>query len=371
MRVLFVHSRMVGGGIERVTLTLIEEFQKRGIDCCLALRHAKGDFIDEAHALTDVVELAGSGMHQFVPRLSGAILSFEPTHIVTAMPDVTLLTLVARWRAGSHAVIVQGVHLTQARVAHAAGVRGWLRNRFERALGRIAYHRVHAAVAVSEGIRQELVEEFRVADDRAVLIYNPIVRDTHIGGRRADTGANATEMRFVAIGRLSRQKGFDVLISALAKVQGAWRLDIYGGGAEHDGLVALINGFGLESRIFLRGHTDNPYRVLDEADWLIMPSRFEGFGVVLVEAMARGVPALASDCPHGPREILDDGRFGILVPPDQADVLAAAIRDAVDGRHEFDASMLRDRARRFSVSQSVEKWASVLESLNGASKDYG
>ena len=371
MRVLFVHSRMVGGGIERVTLTLIEEFQKRGIECCLALRHASGDFIDEANALTDVIELAGSGMHRFVPGLSGLIRRFEPTHIVTAMPDVTLLTMVARWRAASRAVVVQGVHLTQARVAHAAGVRGWLRNKFERALGRIAYRRVHAAVAVSEGIRQELTEEFGVADDRVVLIHNPIVKDSHIGGRDANADTHARQTRLVAIGRLSRQKGFDVLIRALARVQGDWRLDIFGGGSERDALAALIQSNGLGSRVFLRGHTDAPYRVLDQADWFIMPSRFEGFGVVLVEAMARGVPVLASDCPHGPREILDDGGFGILVPPDQVDALAAAIRDVVSGRHEFDASMLRDRAKRFSVSQSVEKWTSVLASMSGASKDYG
>jgi glycosyltransferase involved in cell wall biosynthesis len=362
---------MVGGGIERVTLTLIDEFQKRGIECFLALRHAQGDFISEAQALTEVVELAGSGIHQFVPRLSRVIRRFEPTHIVTAMPDVTLLTLMARWRAASRAILVQGVHLTQARVAHAPGVRGWLRNKFERALGRIAYRFVHATIAVSEGIRQELIEEFGVSDDRAVLIYNPIVCDEHIGGRRARADQTLPETRLVAIGRLSRQKGFDVLIRALAKVPGKWRLDIYGGGAEHDALKALIESSGLESRVFLRGHTNDPYRVLDEADWLMMPSRFEGFGVVLVEALARGVPALASDCPHGPREILDNGRFGILVPPDRVDALAAAIRDVLGGRHEFDPNMLRARAKWFSISRSADKWTSVLASWNGVNKDYG
>ena len=361
MKVLFVHSRMVGGGIERVTLTLIEEFQKRDIECRLALRRAQGDFIDEANALTDVVELAGSGMRQFVPRLSGLIRNFQPTHIVTAMPDVTLLTLVARWRAGSGARVVQGVHLTQARVAHPSGLRGWLRNKFERTLGWFAYRRVHSAVAVSEGIRRELIDEFGVAEDRAVLIYNPIIRDEFIGGRRADSDAAAPGTRFVGIGRLSRQKGFDVLVRALTGVEGDWRLDIYGGGAEQDALAALVDSSGLQSRVSLRGHTDNPYRVLDEADWMIMPSRFEGFGVVLVEAMARGVPAIASDCPHGPREILNDGRFGILVPPDDVAALETALREVVDGLHRVDHDPLRRRAMDFTVSKSVKKWLELLQ----------
>ena len=359
MRVLFVHSRMVGGGIERVTLTLIEEFQKRGIDCCLALRHANGDFIGEANALTDVVEVAGSGMHQFIPRLSGLIRDFEPTHIVTAMPDITLLSFVARWRAGSTAPVIQGVHLTQARVAHPEGFRGWLRNKYERSIGRFVYGRVDAAVAVSEGIRRELVEEFGVVDDRAVLIYNPIVKDSHIGGQR--TCSIAPETRFVAIGRLSRQKGFDVLIRALSQVEGNWRLNIYGGGAEKDALQALVESEGLESRVFLRGHTDDIYHVLDAADWLIMPSRFEGFGVVLVEAMARGVPALASGCPHGPREILDNGRFGVLVRPDKVDELVNVLRERMAGCHKFDAAELRKRALDYSVSKSADGWLELLK----------
>jgi glycosyltransferase involved in cell wall biosynthesis len=330
---------MVGGGIERVTLTLIEEFQKRGIDCCLALRHANGDFIGEANALTDVVEVAGSGMHQFIPRLSGLIRDFEPTHIVTAM---------------------------QARVAHPEGFRGWLRNKYERSIGRFVYGRVDAAVAVSEGIRKELVEEFGVAGNRAVQIYNPIIRDEHIGGARAGSIAMAQEKRFVAIGRLSRQKGFDVLVRALADVDGDWQLDIYGGGVERHALAALVDMLELGSRVFLRGHTDDPYSVLDEADWLVMPSRFEGFGVVLVEALARGVPAIASDCPHGPREILDNGRFGALIPPDSVSELAIAVRDAIDGRYEFDSEVLRSRARDFSISLSIDKWVRMLADASGS-----
>lgn len=351
---------MVGGGIERVTLTLIKEFQRRGVECCLALRRAHGEFIDEAYELVDVVELAGSGMHRFVPSLSGLIRDFGPTHIVTAMPDITLLSVVARWRAASIARIIQGVHLTQARAAYAEGLRGGLSGMFERAIGRCAYGRVDALVAVSKGVREELIKEFGVCSSRVLLIYNPIIYEERIGGRAAGCGVVADRMRFVAVGRLSRQKGFDVLIQALSLVDGDWQLDIYGGGPEYDALDALIGDYGLGSRVFLHGHTDDPYGEFDKADWIIMPSRFEGFGVVLVEAMARGVPAIASDCPHGPGEILDDGRFGVLVPANRGDKLATALRDVLAGKYEFDSDVLRNRAMEYSVSVSAEKWIRML-----------
>ena len=360
MRILFVHSRMVGGGIERVTLTLIEEFQKRGIECCLALRHANGDFIGEAHALVEVVELAGSGMHRFVPRLSGLIRDFEPTHIVTAMPDVSLLTLVARWRASSSASVIQGVHVTQLRAAYAKSVFGWLKGTLERLIAGFAYRYVDEVVAVSRGIQEELPSEFGVTAGRIWHIHNPVVRESDVVKSNDIPPSAISALKFVAIGRLSREKGLDVLIRALCRVKGDWRLDIFGGGPEYDTLAALIDACGLEGHVSLRGHIDNSYAAIDAADWLILPSRVEGFGVVLVEALARGVPAIASDCPHGPREILKDGRFGLLVQPDDVNALGEILCQVVDGRHEFDRDLLRERAMDFSVSRSVERWLELL-----------
>ena len=154
MKVLFVHSRMPGGGLERVTLTLVEEFQKRGITCCLALRRSCGELVDEARALADVVELAPSGMYQFVPSLTDLIKDFAPTHIITAAPDVTILTLIALKRAASGARIVQGMHVAQTRAAYKKGVGGSIRRLYERLLARLAYNRIDGVVAGLEEFRR-------------------------------------------------------------------------------------------------------------------------------------------------------------------------------------------------------------------------
>jgi glycosyltransferase involved in cell wall biosynthesis len=362
---------MSGGGVERITLRLIEGFQQREIVCCLALRLSCGEFIDKACAATDVVELAPDGIRQFVPRLADLIRQFAPTHIITAAPDVTLLTLIARKRAVSDARIIQGVHLTQARAAYQPGLGGLIRRLYERSLARIAYNRIDGVVAVSKGIQRELCLELGIAPEQITLIYNPVVRDSDIGGQDEKRDRAPRHLRFCAIGRLSYQKGFDILIHAFRQVEGPWELEIYGGGSEHESLSALIAKYDLADRVFLRGHTDAPLSAIDASDWFVLPSRFEGFGLVLVEAMARGVPVIASDCPHGPREILDSGRFGIVVRPDHIDELVGVLRDTLAGRYVFDPDLLRSRARRFSVSLSVDKWVKMLTSLNGAMKDYG
>ncbi len=350
---------MTGGGIERVTLTLIEEFQNRGVSCYLALRQCRGDFLDEARRLTEVVEIAGDGIHRFVPRLSELIRKVRPTHLITAVPDVTLLTLIARWKADSGARIIQGAHLTQARIAHPRGVGGWIRSTVERNLTRVASRYVDAIVAVSEGVDIELRNELGAPANKVFLIHNPIVRE--VAARIDESSVLKKELRFIAIGRLSRQKGFDLLVRALAGVKGGWRLDVYGAGPELDALTSLVEDCGLHGRIEFRGHTDDPNAALDAADWLIMPSRYEGFGLVLVEAMARGVPVISSDCPHGPGEIVDNGRFGVLVPAGDSAALAATLREVMAGQHRFDGELLRQRAVDFSVTTSVDKWLQLLQ----------
>lgn len=367
MRVLFVHSRMVAGGVERVTLTLMRELQRRNIDCCLGLRRSHGEFMNEAREVTDVVELAAGGLHQFVPNLVRLIRDWSPTHLVTAAPDVALLTMIARRLSSSGSQLVAGVHLTHAPVVSSHGAASWLRYKLDRMLARIVYKRADAVVVVSEGLRKELRQEFHVPESRLFLIYNPAIDDSEeCTAARPDQRRKGQPTKFVCIGRLSRQKGIDVLIHALAQVgdQHAWSLEIYGSGPEQTVLQKLSERLGLKSRITFRGHAPDPFSVLVDADWLVMPSRYEGFGLVLVEALARGVPAIASDCPHGPREILKDGELGLLVAPDNPRSLADAIVKVLSGAIRFDSAALIHRAADFTVKRSVEHWQKLLRSMS-------
>jgi glycosyltransferase involved in cell wall biosynthesis len=142
----------------------------------------------------------------------------------------------------------------------------------------------------------------------------------------------------VAAGRLDRQKGHDVLLQAVAEVR-ASGLDlgvvILGEGPEREALETLVRRLGLSDRALLPGRIGAPHRVYRLATIFAHPSRWEGFGMSLLEAMAVGAPVIATSCPGGPKEILDGQRYGLLVPPDDPKALATAI-----------ASLIRDEALR-------------------------
>ncbi|MDA3876480.1 MAG: glycosyltransferase, partial [Halothiobacillus sp.] len=141
MRVLFVLPRMLAGGVERVTLNLVASLQAEGIECRLALRRCHGEFIEEAKALVDVEELAGDGLHHFVPRLARLISDWHPSHVVTAFADVGLMTLLACRLAGDKTALIHGVHNTHSFANRRPGITGLIRYGLDDVMARALYRR--------------------------------------------------------------------------------------------------------------------------------------------------------------------------------------------------------------------------------------
>ena len=363
MKILFVLPRMVSGGVERVTLSLIRGFQHEGHHCALALRRAHGEFLDEARSLCVVHEIAAGGLHQFVPRLARLIRTWQPTHVVTAFADIGVLTWLAMRIARRRPRWVHGVHNTHAPITARKGAWGRARYRLDNRVASFVYHHADAVVAVSEGVRNEILARFHLTSNRVTTIYNPVVSEGQLRGVPEPRHDPAQPFTIVAIGRLTRQKGFDVLIEAMRDVPQPWKLDIWGEGEERSSLEQLTARYGLESTIRLRGYTNDPYVVLRSADLLVLPSRWEGLANVLIEALTCQCQIVATDCPHGPREILQDGKLGRLVRVGDASSLADAIDAAKSGRGLIRPQLLLARAREFSVTAAYARWKTLLRTI--------
>jgi glycosyltransferase involved in cell wall biosynthesis len=359
---------MVSGGVERITLSLIRGFQREGHECALALRRAQGEFLDEAKSLCTVREIAGRGLHQFVPHLAGLIRTWQPTHVVTAFADVGVLTWLAMRMAQRRPRWVHGVHNTHAPVIARSGTKGRIRFRLDIRCGAFVYRHADAIVAVSNGVRDEIIDDFHIAPERVTRIYNPVVPHAELCPVAEPRHDPAEPYSIVAVGRLARQKGFDILIEAMTRVPGSWRLDIWGEGGDRQMLQALIADRGLQGRISLRGYTSEPFSVLRRADLFVLSSRWEGLPTVVIEALACQCQVVATDCPQGPREILEDGRFGQLVPAEQPNALGEAITRAVSGHACVGPAQMLKRAHEFSSDVACVLW---LELLRGVQETNG
>jgi glycosyltransferase involved in cell wall biosynthesis len=370
MKILFVLPRMVSGGVERITLSLASEMMANNHSCELALRKAHGELLSEACSLLPVHELAPKGIYQFVPALAELLKRSQPTHVITAFPDVAALTWLALKRSGSQACWIHGVHNTHAPVAALPGFIGRLRFFLFNRAAAFVYRRADAIVAVSDGIRAEILEWFDIDPSKVETIYNPVLSSQNLNLPAPDNVLPLLRQNhpcsIVTIGRLAHQKGFDILIEAMRQVPMPWTLDIWGDGPDAATLKKQIEASGMASTITLRGYTADPIGVLKSADLFVLPSRHEGLPTVLIEALASPCRIVATNCPHGPREILINGRLGRLVPPEDPDLLAVAIRQEITENTVTDWKLRREKLEEFMLPTAARRWQNLQERFSHA-----
>lgn len=169
----------------------------------------------------------------------------------------------------------------------------------------------------------------------------------------------------LGLGRLEPQKGFDVLIRAHAKLREHGvdhHLVILGEGSERDRLESLAAELGVADTVFLPGRCENPFPIVRAATVFALSSRFEGMPFALLEAMTLGMPVVATDCPAGPREALDGGRHGTLVPVEDPNALADALRPPLSDQETSNAMARRaaEAASEFADTHAVPKWERLL-----------
>lgn len=212
-------------------------------------------------------------------------------------------------------------------------------------------------VCASDTLRTVMIDRWSAEAGKTVRIYDPVALPD---GDVDATGLAARPAAIVAMGRLSREKGFDVLIEAFARVTNRdATLTIAGEGPERAALEAQIGSLGLAGRVHLPAFME-PAQLCVRARLCVIPSRTEPFGTVAVEALAAGLPIVATRC-AGPREILDGGAFGTLVPVGDAGAMALAIDAAL--AEPGDPAPRIARARRFSSEASFAAWDRLLDDI--------
>jgi glycosyltransferase involved in cell wall biosynthesis len=306
-----------------------------------------------------VVDLGAKRVLYSLPGLVRYLRRERPSAMLSALDHANVVALWAKKLAGVPTRVVLSVHNPPSLdTANAQTFRAKLMPLW----GQIFYPWAHTVVAVSQGVAKDLVQLTGLPMDKVKVIYNPAVTPELLA--KAEEALDHPWFQpgeppvILGAGRLTAQKDFPTLIRAFALVQRKLpsRLMILSEGEERPRLEALVQELGLEADVALPGFVDNPYKYMKHAGVFVLSSRYEGFGLVLVEAMACGTPVVATDCPSGPSEILQRGRWGMLVPVGDIQEMAMAILEVFQG-NKIDA---HQRSLAFSIDRIVRQYAEIL-----------
>ena len=356
-RVAFLLPHMRPGGAERAVLNWCKALDRSRFSPMLMLKRAEGAFLEEVPDDVPVIDLGGARAARLPSRIR-TMLRGHGVEIAYSATSAMNLALCAAAR-GTRTKVVISEH-TSPRAYLAQAKWPFLR----RAAMRRLLPRADALFVPTEEIGAELSDIVPKLPP-ATVIPNPVVDRIDFCRPRERT-ADAP-LRLVSAGRLVPAKAFDILIDACALLRDrglAFSLIIHGEGPEEASLRARIASLGLSHQVRLAGHAADLSQRLAEADLFVLASRREGFGNVLVEAMAAGTPVLAA-ASDGPRGLIENGRTGCLVPVDDAAALAAAIMEiaAAPDAAAARAAAAQETAARYDIAASVDALADAFARL--------
>lgn len=304
-----------------------------------------------------------------LPALASYLRENRPDVLFAATPDLNIEAVLARRLAAvpTRLVVSERTHFSSGD----GGAKAWRVDNLIHAM-RHAYLQADAITAVSNGVADDLAAHVGIPRERITVLHNPTLTPD-IGVKAAepvdhpwftDKGGVPTILN---VGRLGRQKDHATLIRAFARLRAERpaRLAIIGEARDpakrdqnRDKLLALTAELGVADDVLLMGYQANPLKFMGRADLFVLSSQFEGLPNVLLEALACGCPVVSTDCPSGPHEILDGGRFGRLVPVGDDVAMATAMAETLDAPP--DRNTLRTRAGDFGYDAAVARYIDVL-----------
>ncbi|MSP82021.1 MAG: glycosyltransferase [Alphaproteobacteria bacterium] len=402
---LFLHA-LSGGGVQRATINLAGALVAMGHRVDLVVGSLEGPSRSRVPATVRIVPLKRCFRWQFwgpalradpgardlilrpvilpllpqrafyyLPALVRYLRNERPDVLVSAGTHYNLVAVWARRLAGvATEVIISERSALAPKLAERWSGRAW-RWRYILPLITRTYPEAAGIVTVSEGLADQLAR-LGVARERITTIHNPVFTGRDME-ELADRPVPHPWLQpgeppvVLAVGRLAKVKAFDVLVRVFARVRAnrSARLVIVGGEQDRGlrgRLLRLAGSLGVASDVDLPGFADNPYAFMARAGVLVLSSVREGFPNVVAEALACGCPVVSTDCPFGPAEILDEGRFGRLVPVGDEAAMAAAIEATLD--EPIDRPRLREWGRAFSAERAARSYLALLDPPSAPSR---
>jgi glycosyltransferase involved in cell wall biosynthesis len=356
-KVLFFIPSMVGGGAERFFSTIVRHLDRSRFEPHLALLEATGEYLADIPSDVTLHALGVSRMRYALPRFVRLVRKLRPDTILSTLGHANVMLTLAKpfLPSGTRILIQQDVLASACLSEDAKHARIWLW------LYRRFYPKADRVLCLSQSMVSDMTEHFGLPREKLVSIYYPVdsERVRLLAGEGGDPFSGPGP-HLLAAGRLTRQKGFDILLQAMPAVLlqiPSARLTILGQGPLQNELTEQARKLGIADKVQFPGFQQNPWRYIKHATIFVMPSRYEGLGNILLEALVLGTPVVASDCPGAMRELQEIGVSMTLVPPENVEALANAIVSLCRNPQKSKAELVENK---FGLARILEEYARIL-----------
>jgi len=364
MKIALYIPTLDGGGAQRVVINLAQGLSDLNCEVTIFLNKSVGNLIT---SVPDSVNLKVLDTHRTlyaIPKLRKIIKSEGYDVFISFMNYVNIATLIATLFLKRNTAVIITEHINVSKTLNNLD---WLKRAIKKYQMKLLYPRADMVIAVSKGVAQDLQ---CLLDNKIEpqVIYNPIVN--HQIKLIQKYGVNSPHQWFqssnkviVSVGRLTTQKNFSLLINSFKKVKDDYKyckLIILGEGPDRNLLESEIKQLNLVNDILLPGFVHNVYDYLYHSDLFVLSSEWEGFGNVIVEAMAFNKPIVSTNCPDGPSEILENGKWGILTENEDEDGLSFAMLKVLNNKLDIDTI---DRSYDFDYLNISSKYLKQIDSI--------
>jgi len=323
--IFFIVPSMTGGGAERVISTLLNHIDRVQFKPTLVLLQKHGAYLSDIPKDIEIIDLNAKKARYGIFFILQLLWKRKPDIVLSTLGYLNVLISLFIPLMPSNTLFI-------ARESNTVSVK----NKLEKYpflfdfLYKKFYSNYDVIVSQSEYMKKDLIENYEVAPAKIEVINNPIdiEKVSQMACSPQKKFFDDEKIKLIAVGRLNYQKGFDILLECMTKLDDSFQLIILGAGPDEDKLKKLKNVLLLnDKKVIFAGFQTNPYAYMQQADIFILSSRYEGFPNVVLEANLCGLPVIAFDTPGGTSEIIEENLNGLLVNKKDPDALAQAIKD--------------------------------------------
>lgn len=363
IKIIFFLSNLAGGGAQRTIVNLLRNINRDSFSICLTLLNLNNNdpFLPLVPKDVKIINLKSRARNSIF-KIRKLIKTNKPDILLSTLPQVNFAVWLGNKLAGNKAKLI--LRETNYRE------KGINTSLLYHNIYRKIYNDAHHVIGLSDGVTQHMIKSYGLNPAKVTRIYNPIDIEYIVVKSSESCELHFSKtFKMVSCGRLVKQKNYPLLVRALAilKEKGYqdFELFILGDGPQKLQLEEMICKYNLKDNIRLIGYQKNPFPYMKMADLFILSSLWEGFGHVIVESMVCGTPVLATDCPHGPREILEDGKYGWLVNNNDHYAMANKLEELILNPNKINdmANKLRNKINTFSVNEITKQYEDIFRIL--------